>query len=488
KVKWIPPWGEERIYNMIQTRPDWCISRQRAWGVPIAAFYCEACRHTLAEQHLMERVADIIEREGADVWFLKSANELLPSGTRCPRCGGTQFTKEDDILDVWFDSGTSQAAVLETRPDQHWPAELYLEGSDQHRGWFHSSLLAAVGTRGLAPYKEVLTHGFVVDGEGRKMSKSLGNVIAPQEVMSTHGAEVLRLWVAAEDYRDDVRLSPEILTRLVEGYRRIRNTCRYLLGNLYDFDPTADLLPREELLEIDRFILHRLQKLTGRLLRAYDRYEFHILFHAIHNFCAVDLSAFYLDVLKDRIYISGAASRERRAGQTAMYFILQSLTRLMAPVLSFTADEVWGYIPRRGDEEESVHLAEFPRVDEVHVDEALGERWERLLRVRDEVLRALEEARKGKLIGNALEAAVEISAGPTVLRFLQDSAQDLPTIFIVSAVEVKPAPPGDPELSVRVRQAPGRKCERCWTYRESVGQSPGHPSLCDRCLAILELS
>jgi isoleucyl-tRNA synthetase len=331
KVKWIPPWGEERIYNMIQTRPDWCISRQRAWGVPIAAFYCQACHHTLAEQHLMEHVADLMEREGSDVWFLKSAEDLLPPATRCPRCDGTQFTKENDILDVWFDSGVSQAAVLETRPDQHWPAEMYLEGSDQHRGWFHSSLLAAVGTRDRAPYKGVLTHGFVVDGEGRKMSKSMGNVIAPQEVMSTRGAEILRLWVAAEDYRDDVRLSTEILTRLVEGYRRIRNTCRYLLGNLYDFDPGKDFVPRDALLEIDRFILHRLQKLTGRLLRAYDRYEFHILYHALHNFCAVDLSAFYLDVLKDRVYTSGATSADRRAAQTAMYLILESLTRLMAP-------------------------------------------------------------------------------------------------------------------------------------------------------------
>ncbi|MFQ5801989.1 MAG: isoleucine--tRNA ligase [Candidatus Methylomirabilales bacterium] len=485
KVKWIPPWGEERIYNMIQTRPDWCISRQRAWGVPIAAFYCQACHHTLAEQSLMEWVADMMEREGSDVWFFKSAEELLPPGTRCPRCDGTQFTKEEDILDVWLDSGVSQAAVLETRPDQHWPAEMYLEGSDQHRGWFHSSLLAAVGTRGRAPYREVLTHGFVVDGEGRKMSKSWGNVIAPQEVMATHGAEILRLWVAAEDYRDDVRLSAEILIRLVEGYRRIRNTCRYLLGNLYDFDPKAHGLPREELLEIDRFVLHRLQKLTGRLLRAYDRYEFHILFHAIHNFCAVDLSAFYLDVLKDRVYTFHAASRERRAAQTTMYLILQSLTRLMAPVLSFAAEEVWGYIPRRGDEPESVHLAEFPKVDEAYVDEGLAERWERLLRIRDEGLRALEEARKRKVIGNAVEAKVEIQASPALLRFLQSYAQDLCTILIVSALELRPAPPDGPELSVVVHRAPGQKCERCWTYRESVGSSSDHPTLCDRCVAVL---
>jgi len=488
KVKWIPPWGEERISNMILTRPDWCISRQRAWGVPIAAFYCEACQFVLAERELMERVAELMEREGADVWYLKSAEELLPPGTRCPRCGGTRFTKEDDILDVWFDSGVSHAAVLATRPDLRWPAEMYLEGSDQHRGWFHSSLLAAIGTRGQAPYKEVLTHGFVVDGDGRKMSKSLGNVIAPQEVMSTHGAEILRLWVAAEDYRDDVRLSSEILTRLVEGYRRIRNTCRYLLGNLYDFDPTTDCVPRESLLEIDRFVLHQLQKLAGRLLRAYDRYEFHVLFHALHNFCAVDLSAFYLDVLKDRVYTSTARSPERRAAQTAMYLTLQALTRLMAPVLSFTAEEIWGYIPRRGDEPESVHLAEFPRVDDAYMDEALAERWDRLLRVRDEVLRALEESRQRKVIGNALEAKVELTAGAGLLPFLQGYAADLPTIFIVSAVELTPAGAGDPELTVTVRRAPGRKCERCWVYRESVGQSLTHPTLCDPCVAVLQSS
>jgi isoleucyl-tRNA synthetase len=433
----------------------------------------------------MERVADLMEGEGADVWFLKGAEELLPPGTRCPHCGDTRFSKEDDILDVWFDSGVSHAAVLETRPNQHWPAEMYLEGSDQHRGWFHSSLLAAVGTRGQAPYKEVLTHGFVVDGDGRKMSKSLGNVIAPQEVMSGYGAEILRLWVAAEDYRDDVRLSSEILTRLVEGYRRIRNTCRYLLGNLYDFDPRQHLVPREALLEIDRFILHRLQQLTGRLLRAYERYEFHVLFHALHNFCAVDLSAFYLDVLKDRVYTSAAASAKRRAAQTTMFRLLEGITRLMAPVLSFTAEEVWGYLPRRGDEAESVHLAEFLRVDETALDEALGERWERLLRVRDEVLKVLEEARQRKLIGNALEAKVEVLAGHALLPFLQSYAKDLATIFIVSAVDLTPAPAGGPELSVVVHRAPGKKCERCWVYRESVGQSAEYPTICEPCVTVL---
>ena len=516
KVKWIPPWGEERIYNMIQDRPDWCISRQRAWGVPIAAFYCQACHHTLAEQHLMEHVADLMEREGSDVWFLKSAEDLLPPATRCPRCGGTQFTKENDILDVWFESGTSQAAVLETRPDQHWPAEMYLEGSDQHRGWFHSSLLVAVGTKGQAPYKEVLTHGFVVDGEGRKMSKSMGNVIAPQEVMSTHGAEILRLWVAAEDYRDDVRLSAEILTRLVEGYRRIRNTCRYLLGNLYDFDPKAHLLPRDELLEIDRFILHRLQKLTGRLLRAYERYEFHILFHALQNFCVVDLSAFYLDVLKDRVYTSGAASPERRAAQTAMYLILQSLTRVMAPVLSFTAEEVWGYIPRRGDETESVHLTEFLAVDPSFVDGVLESRWDNLLEIRGEIQKALERARAQKVLGSSLEGRVTLypkAYSPEVAAILDESGPaELATLFIVSQVELSRdnPPEGPPDrvdalqslptegewawvggnlvTPVVIGKARGQKCERCWVYRESVGQSPTHPTICDRCVAVLGMS
>ncbi|MFQ5881069.1 MAG: isoleucine--tRNA ligase [Candidatus Methylomirabilales bacterium] len=487
KVKWIPPWGEDRIYNMVAGRSDWCISRQRAWGVPIAVFYCEGCGRPLAEQGVIEHVADLVSQEGADVWFTKSVADLLPPGTVCRGCGGSAFRRETDILDVWFDSGVSHAAVLATRSeDQHWPAEMYLEGSDQHRGWFHSSLLAAVGTKGRAPYKEVLTHGFVVDGEGRKMSKSLGNVIAPQEVMSTYGAEILRLWVASEDYRDDVRLSPEILTRLVEVYRRIRNTCRYLLSNLYDFDPRNDMLSKEELFEIDRFILHRLQRVTERLLRAYEKYEFHILFHSLHNFCAVDLSAFYLDVLKDRVYTSRAASRERRSAQTAMYLILQSLTRLMAPVLSFTAEEVWGYIPRRGNETEGVHLAEFSKVDQAYLDEVLGERWERLLQVRDEVLKVLEEARKAKLIGNALEARVEILAGPSLLPFLQSYAKDLPTIFIVSAVELKPAPQSGPELSAIVHRASGRKCERCWAYRETVGASKEHPTVCDRCVAVLE--
>ncbi|HEV8663029.1 MAG TPA: isoleucine--tRNA ligase [Candidatus Methylomirabilis sp.] len=486
QVRWIPPWGEERIRNMIAHRTDWCISRQRAWGVPITAFYCTAGRHLLVRQDLMERVSEVVAREGADVWFERPAEAFLPPGTTCPQCGGTTFEKEYDILDVWFESGVSWAAVLKTRPDLRWPAEMYLEGSDQHRGWFHSSLLTAVGTAGRAPYREVLTHGFVVDGAGRKMSKSLGNVIAPQEIMEKYGAEILRLWVAAEDYRDDLRLSDEILSRLAEGYRRIRNTCRYLLGNLKDFDPRTDLLPPADLQEIDRFILHRLARLTERLLRAYEGYEFHVFYHSLHNFCAVDLSAFYLDVLKDRLYTSGRTSRARRAAQTALYHLLTGLVRLMAPVLSFTADEVWAALPKAGGGSESVHLESFPAVEGGWLDEALGERWDRLLRVRDQVLKALEEVRQAKLIGNSLEADVDLHAGSTLCDFLRPSAAELPTLFIVSSVtlHLDPDVPED-TLTVRVSRTRGVKCERCWTYRETVGQDGRHPTLCDRCVAVL---
>ncbi len=487
KVKWVPPWGEERIYNMIANRPDWCISRQRNWGIPITAFYCSSCKHLLLDQQIIEYVADLVAREGADVWYSRPAQDLLPPATRCPKCGGAEFVKEMDILDVWFDSGCSQAAVLAVREDQAWPADMYLEGSDQHRGWFHSSLLAAVGTRGKVPYRSVLTHGFVVDGEGKKMSKSLGNVIAPQDVIQRSGAEVLRLWVASEDYREDIRLSEEILKRLADGYRKVRNTCRYLLGNLYDFDPEKDSLPYEDLLEIDRFILHRLQKLIQKVRRAYAEYEFHVLYHSIHNFCAVDLSAFYLDVLKDRVYTFRAKSRERRAAQTAMYEVLHALVRLMAPVLSFTAEEVWQAMPKHQGEMESVHLTEFPEVREAYLDEALAERWDRLLKVRDQVLKPLEISRQDKMIGNSLEARVELFAPSPQYEFLKDYERELPTIFIVSDVALfkEELPSGMEGIRVEVSRAPGSKCERCWNWTTRIGENPDHPLICHRCLSVL---
>jgi isoleucyl-tRNA synthetase len=484
-VRWIPAWGEERISGMIANRPDWCISRQRAWGVPIAVFYCAGCGRLLADAALVEHVARLMEHDGADVWFARPARELLPPGTRCAGCGKEEFRKETDILDVWFDSGVSQAAVLRPRPDQRWPADMYLEGSDQHRGWFHSSLLAAMGAQGGPPYRAVLTHGFVVDGEGRKMSKSQGNVIAPQEVIRKYGAEVLRLWVAAEDYRDDIRLSDEILTRLAEGYRRIRNTCRYLLGNLHDFDPVRDAVPARELLAIDRYILHRLQELTERFRQAYEDYEFHVLYHGLHNFCAVDLSAFYLDVLKDRLYTSPPASRLRRSAQTAMYEVLVSLAKLMAPILSFTADEVWRYIAMP-DKPVSVHLTEFPRVRPELLDEPLARDWQRLLRARDEVLRELEAARKTKLIGSAQEAAVTVEAAGEDYDFLAARRQELETVAIVSRLEVRPGGQPGAGLAVRVSRAAGAKCPRCWNYREDVGISPAHPALCGRCAQALQ--
>lgn len=489
QVRWIPSWGEDRISNMVAYRSDWCISRQRAWGVPIVAFYCAHCGHILADQRLAEHVATMIERAGADLWYTQAAADLLPPGTACPNCGRADFEKERDILDVWFDSGVSHAAVLAVRSDQQWPADMYLEGSDQHRGWFHSSLLTAVGTRGHAPYRAVLTHGFVVDGEGKKMSKSLGNVVAPQEVIERYGAEILRLWVAAEDYRDDIRISEEILKRLAEGYRRIRNTCRYLLGNLSDFQPAHDALSLNELDEIDRFILHRLGQLIERLHRAYETCEFHLLYHGLHNFCAVDLSAFYLDVLKDRVYTSAPRSRARRAAQTSMYQILDALVRLMAPVLSFTADEVWQVMPKQGGEAESVHLAEFPPIRSDLLDEALEARWKDLLSVRDEVLKALEAARKAKLIGTSLEARVDLMVDPTLLPTLTKYEADLPMLFIVSAVSI--GSPTETEVAgkrveVRVGRAEGFKCARCWTYSESVGRSIPYPDVCARCAGVLE--
>lgn len=488
RVTWIPKWGKERIYGMIENRPDWCVSRQRNWGVPITAFYCKQCGEALADGLTMHHVADLFMTHGSDIWYEKEAAELLPAGTVCPSCGGSDFDKEMDILDVWFDSGVSHAAVLEHRPELGSPADMYLEGSDQHRGWFHSSLLASVGTRETAPYKSVLTHGFVVDGQGRKMSKSVGNVVAPEEVIKKYGAEILRLWVAAQDYRDDIRISPEILTRLSEAYRRIRNTCRYILGNINDFDPRRDSVPYREMPEIDRWALHQLELLKEKVLAAYDACEFHVLYHAVNSFCTVEMSAFYLDILKDRVYTSRKDSLERRSAQTAMYQVLEAVVKLIAPVLSFTADEVWRYMPKQ--EEESVHLAQFPHLHPEHRDEALVERWERLIKVRAEVSKALEQARVQKVIGHSLDAAVVIAAPAELREFLQGYAAELKSIFIVSKVELVESLSGEsyaaegvPGMLIRVGAAPGAKCERCWCYDEEIGKDDEHPTICPKCLA-----
>jgi len=489
-VTWIPRWGRDRIYNMVENRPDWCISRQRSWGVPITIFYCAKCGEALEDSKVMHHVADLFEEGSSDLWFEKEPRELMPAGTTCPTCGHDDFTKETDILDVWFDSGVSHAAVLDHREYLNWPADLYMEGSDQHRGWFHSSLLASVGTRELTPYKAVLTHGFVVDGKGKKMSKSVGNVVAPEEVIKKYGAELLRLWVAAQDYRDDIRISDEILQRLSDAYRRIRNTARYIIGNLSGFDPARDMVADAELLELDRWALAKLEDLAARVEKAYEDYEFHVIYHAVHNFCSVEMSAFYLDVLKDRLYASGATSLERRSAQTAMFRILDCVTRLIAPVLSFTADEIWAFMP--GERPENVHLADFVRFDRSYRDPALEERYDRLLDIRSDVSKVLEMARNDKVVGHSLDARVLLSVPAGACReLLETYREQLASLFIVSQVELVDDLPdakqgeNQPELKVRVEKAQGGKCDRCWNYATSVGDSADHPELCHRCVAVL---
>ncbi len=495
RVTWIPRWGRERIYQMVEQRPDWCISRQRAWGVPIVAFHCQDCEEVVLNQEILEVILERVRQEGADFWFAVPPTEILPPGTRCPGCGGEDFTKETDILDVWFDSGVSFAAVVEPNPELGLPADLYLEGSDQHRGWFHSSLLASVGTRGDAPYRGVLTHGFVVDGEGRKMSKSLGNVIAPQEVMAQYGAEILRLWVTAEDYRDDVRLSDNIIKQLGDAYRRFRNTARFMLGNLYDFDPEKDLVPLQDREELDRVALSWLARLTRRVQRAYQDYEFHLVFHRLHQFCAVEMSAIYLDILKDRLYISQAESPARRSAQSTLYELLFDLTRLMAPILSFTAEEVWEHLPGSRSEE-SVHLASFPEVPPGLPDEDLLAKYEFLLKVRDEINRGLEEARKGKVLSTSQEARVVLGTEDAELHDrLNQNAAELKTLtqvaeFVVTNQQIPLEPALTAQeiagLQVQVNKAAGEKCVRCWFTLASVGQDSRHPSICHRCLQVLE--
>jgi isoleucyl-tRNA synthetase len=490
RVQWIPSWGRERIFNMVANRPDWCISRQRSWGVPITVFRCTECNVYITSQEVFDHVVAMFKKEGADAWFSHPVEDLLPEGLSCPGCGGRKVEKEMDILDVWFDSGTSFAAVLERRPELQMPSDLYLEGSDQHRGWFHSSLLAAVGTRDAAPYKTVLTHGFVVDGQGYKMSKSLGNVIAPEEIIRHYGAEILRLWVSAEDYRDDIRISQDILKRLSEAYRRIRNTCRFLLGNLYDFDPAADSVPPAKMEELDRFALHQLQDLIQKVRQGFDRFEFHRVYHALHNYCVVDLSSFYLDILKDRLYTSLAGSIARRSAQTVIHTILTTIVRLMAPILAFTAEEIWLGVPHGT---ESVHMESFPEVDSTLRDENLSAQWEKILAVRNEVLRALEVARRDKVIGHPLDAKVRIALPPELDKDLAGQGELLRTVFIVSQVSIEPesaltAPVQGvelPGLKVQVETASGEKCGRCWMRSDKVGQFPDQPGICDRCYAVV---
>ncbi len=489
KVNWIPAWGRDRIYGMIENRPDWCISRQRSWGVPISVFFCKNCGAVLMNEKIQQKIYELFKEHGADIWFKEPAETFIGADAVCPECGGKELIKETDILDVWFDSGVSHAAVLEKRENLGWPADLYLEGSDQHRGWFHSSLLTAVASRGSSPYKSVLTHGFVVDGEGKKMSKSVGNVIAPDKIINKYGAEILRLWAAAADYREDIRISDNIISQLSEAYKKIRNTCRFLLGNLSDFSPQQDAVSPENMPEIDRFMLFNLGQLIKTLRKAYDDYEFHGVYHRLYNFCTVDLSAFYLDIMKDKLYTSPAADPGRRSAQTVMYAISSSLARLMAPILPFTAEEIWRFLPKDSDEPESIHLCSLPEADDRWEDRQLAEEWRLLLKIRGEVTRALETARAGKLIGHPLDARVIISAENQPGKILKKYADDLRQLFIVSSVVIKDKQEMTPVfesreiqgLFISVGRAPGEKCERCWIHDVSVGKDKTHPTICERC-------
>ena len=479
-VKWHPAWGEGRMANMFKGRPDWCVSRQRSWGVPIPVFYCQECDEAIADTSVIDHVADIFARETADAWYARPESELLPEGFKCSKCESQDFRKETDILDVWFDSGSSCVAVLETRVDTlRFPADVYLEGGDQYRGWFNSSLSCGIAAHGTAPYKQIITHGWVVDGEGKKQSKSLGNVTSPQEIINKSGAEILRLWAAAVDYTEDVRCSEEILSRVVDAYRKFRNTLRYALGNLSEFDPKTDSVSDKEMLEIDRWALANLDRVTVKVLQSYKAYDFQGAYNALYNFCTVTLSARYFDIIKDRLYIFAPRSLERRSAQTALFKITDSLCRLLSPVLVFTSDEAWENLPSQSVA--SVHIAEFPEAFGSEADEELLARWDRIFAIRDEVLRALEEARTAKEIGSSLEAGVVLTSDNETTRFLLDYYEQLRYIFIVSQVEVRE---GD-ALNVEIQKADGTKCERCWNYSVHVGEFPNYPTVCERCIEAL---
>ncbi len=481
-VKWVPDWSINRITGMVDERPDWCISRQRAWGVPIPVFYCKSCQEVMATPEVLAYVEEVFKARGADVWFTDEAASLMPDGVTCGKCGATDFQKETDIFDVWFESGVSHEAVLEKRPELSWPADLYLEGSDQHRGWFQSSLLTAVGARDSAPYREVLTHGFLVDGQGRKMSKSLGNVVDPLKVIERSGADILRLWVSSADYSSDIAVSDEILDRISEGYRRIRNTLRFLLGSISDFD-LDHKVPLKDMDEIDRWALHRFNLLVQRVQGAYEDYRFHVVYHSIYSFCVVDMSSFYLDVLKDTLYTFSPDSDRRRSAQTALREIADGLIRLLAPILVFTAEEAWGHLNNDGVEH-SVHLQGLPKVRPEYDDQHLGETWGELLRIRDEVSKALETTRSEKLIGSSLEARVVLRLPDAARSVAEAYATQLPAIFIVSQVEVSQEQAS--EVVVEVFKAEGTKCSRCWNYRIEVGKDEHHPGLCERCLSVVK--
>ncbi len=494
KVKWIPAWGKDRIYNMIAERGDWCISRQRTWGVPIPIFYCEHCGQEIVNDATIKKVQEVFSAEGSDAWFARPAEELLPEGFTCD-CGSNKFKKETDTMDVWFDSGTSHVGVLRQRSELRWPADMYLEGSDQHRGWFNSSLSTSVAAFGQAPYKAVLTHGFLVDERGRKMSKSLGNGVDPLKVVKDMGADILRLWVSSADYKNDVAASPRIMTQMVEAYRKIRNTLRFMLGNLYDYDPKKDNVSYADLKEIDRWILLKLGRVIEKVIKAYDEYEFHVVYHTVHNFCTVELSSIYLDIVKDRLYVDAKDSVGRRSAQTVMSEILNALVRLLAPILVFTTDEIWSYIP--GNKEGSdIQIEEMPRVKEEWPDNSLEDKWARIIDLRYDITKVLELARQEKLINHSLTAKVDLYVDDPALSSFLKKIDNLAEIVIVSNLVIHQ--PGEKvpqsaqkgenfeDIQIAVSSALGSKCERCWMYSEHVGENPEHPELCPRCLDVIK--
>ncbi|HEX6650093.1 MAG TPA: isoleucine--tRNA ligase [Pyrinomonadaceae bacterium] len=482
RVNWIPAWGVDRMRNMLKGRPDWCVSRQRVWGVNIPVFYCARCNEAVADPAVINHVADIFEKESGEAWYTHEAKDLLPPGYVCKGCGGVEWTKESDILDVWFDSGTSSIAVLENHPELRWPADVYIEGGDQFRGWFNSSLMVGIAAHDRAPYDAVITHGWTLDAQGRAMHKSAGNAIEPEKIFKQSGAEIIRLWTASSNYFDDMRGSDEILQRVMDAYRKLRNTARFALGNLYGFEPERDSVADEELEEIDRWALAELNRVTREVLAAYEAYEFHNVYRALYNFATVTLSARYFDIIKDRLYTFAPRNRARRSAQTALLRIGDALARLLGPILVFTADEIWENLPKRS--EPSIHIAEFPSASAASDEALLGE-WERLFAVRDDVLRALEDARVAKQIGSSLEAKVTLAASGSTLELLQRHQSDLRYLFIVSQVEIKEAA-GQGDVSISVSGADGKKCERCWNYSPHVGESERYPTVCERCVAALK--
>jgi len=498
RVNWIPHWGKNRIKSMVENRPDWCISRQRSWGVPIAVFYCKDCGYIVEDGEIFEHIAKLVEeyQYGADIWFEKEAKELLPEGYKCPKCGGTEFEKEEDILDVWFDSGVSHSAVLKTGvwKELRWPADMYLEGSDQHRGWFQSSLLESVASYGRAPYDNVLTHGFILDEKGRKMAKSVGNVVAPSQVIKQYGADILRLWTVSEDYTEDIKIGANLIKAIADDYRKIRNTFRYFLGNLYDFDPTKDSVEYKDLLEIDRWILSKLQKLIETAHKSYQSYRFHRIYHEVKKFIIVDLSAIYLDILKDRLYTYAPSTLERKSAQTVLYTLLTSLAKLLAPILSFTMEEVWGYVKQFDKSvKDSIHLELMPQPDQSLVDLQLEETYKKLLAVREDVLKALEEARKGGLIRHPYEAKVILLLPDEYKKLVEERLNWIKFFFNVSQVELGEYPQAPVVIEgeavkgakVFVKEAEGEKCPRCWIFDTSVGKDG--QKVCDRCKEQLEI-